>query len=68
MSGRRTKIARTNKILIKITMNKTLSKMIGGLTLVLVFTGCKHDLPEYQPYTVTDEERVAYAEKTLYPH
>ena len=46
-------------------MNKTLSKMIGGLTLVVVFTGCKHDLAEYQPYTVTDEERVTYAEKVL---
>ena len=46
-------------------MNKTLCKMIGGLTLVMAFTGCKHDLPEYKPYSVTDGERVTYAEKAL---
>ena len=38
--------------------------MMGGL---MVTTSCKHDLNDYtkQPTTVTDSERLAYAEKTL---
>ena len=39
--------------------------MTGVLTLVVAFIGCKHDLPEYKTYTVTDGERVSYAEKAL---
>ena len=33
----------------------------------IVLTSCKHDMDDYkkQPYDVTDEERVAYAEKIL---
>ena len=34
---------------------------------LMVTTSCKHDLSDYvkQPYTVSDSERVSYAEKTL---
>jgi len=36
-------------------------------TGLMVATSCKHDLDDYvkKPYTVTDDERLAYAEKTL---
>ena len=46
-------------------MNKTLLKTTGILMLAVAFTGCKHDMPEYQTYSVTDAERVSYAEKAL---
>ena len=50
---------------------KLLKKSIQTATLIagiaIFLCGCKHDMDNYEkkPYTVTDAERVAYAERTL---
>lgn len=36
--------------------------LFGGAMLL---TGCSHDMDNYKPYDVTDEDRVKYAEEKL---
>lgn len=31
----------------------------------MLLTGCSHDMDNYKPYDVTDEDRVKYAEEKL---